>query len=103
MKASIEDIVVMTLIGIVACLLLAALGARMARRIGQPPVIGEILMGIALGPSLIGLLPGDIDEALFPPRPARFSTSSLRSPWRCSCSGSVTTSSSRAFGVGAHD
>lgn len=35
-------------------------------RLGQPIVIGEIVAGIALGPSLLGLLPGDLDERLFP-------------------------------------
>jgi Kef-type K+ transport system membrane component KefB len=36
------------------------------RRFGQPAVLGEILAGIALGPSLLGLLPGDLTERLFP-------------------------------------
>lgn len=34
-------------------------------RLGQPVVIGEIVAGIALGPSLLGLLPGKLDERLF--------------------------------------
>jgi Kef-type K+ transport system membrane component KefB len=38
-----------------------------AAKLGQPPVIGEIVAGIALGPSLLGLLPGHLDKALFPP------------------------------------
>ena len=36
------------------------------RRFGQPAVLGEILAGIALGPSLLGLFPGDLTERLFP-------------------------------------
>ncbi|WP_222942296.1 cation:proton antiporter, partial [Actinoplanes teichomyceticus] len=40
---------------------------RAARRLGQPVVVGEILAGIALGPSLLGLLPGDLTSAVFPP------------------------------------
>lgn len=44
----------------------AGLFAGIARRLGQPPVIGEIVAGIALGPSLLGLLPGDLTETLFP-------------------------------------
>lgn len=36
-------------------------------RLRQPPVIGEIVAGIALGPSLLGLLPGQLDAKLFPP------------------------------------
>ncbi|MFD3819818.1 cation:proton antiporter [Streptomyces rubiginosohelvolus] len=31
-------------------------GSALARRIGQPPVVGEIAAGILLGPSLLGLL-----------------------------------------------
>ncbi|MFG2357682.1 cation:proton antiporter [Streptomyces sp. NPDC048521] len=41
------------------------LGAA-ARRLGQPPVIGQLFAGIALGPSLLGLAPGRIYEMLFP-------------------------------------
>ncbi|WP_436791391.1 cation:proton antiporter [Yinghuangia sp. YIM S10712] len=37
-----------------------------ARRLGQPEVIGQIFAGIALGPSLLGHLPGDPTETLFP-------------------------------------
>ncbi|MFF9478358.1 cation:proton antiporter [Streptomyces sp. NPDC014733] len=40
--------------------------ARLCRRLGQPPVIGEILAGIALGPSLLGLFPGNLPDLLFP-------------------------------------
>jgi Kef-type K+ transport system membrane component KefB len=39
---------------------------RWLRRMGQPVVIGEILAGIALGPSLLGLLPGNPTHVIFP-------------------------------------
>ncbi|MFH8724397.1 cation:proton antiporter [Streptomyces termitum] len=39
-----------------------------ARRLGQPPVVGQLFAGIALGPSLLGLLPGQLQETLFPPQ-----------------------------------
>jgi Kef-type K+ transport system membrane component KefB len=42
-----------------------ALGSA-ARRLGQPPVIGQLFAGIALGPSLLGLAPGRVYETLFP-------------------------------------
>lgn len=42
-----------------------AFGA-LARRIGQTPVIGEIVAGILLGPSLLGMIPGNVDKLLFP-------------------------------------
>ncbi|MFC4148111.1 cation:proton antiporter [Micromonospora mangrovi] len=47
-------------------LLVAHLFGGIARRLGQPVVIGEIIAGIALGPSLLGLLPGDLTHVLFP-------------------------------------
>jgi Kef-type K+ transport system membrane component KefB len=34
--------------------------ARVAARYGQPAVIGEILGGIVLGPTLLGRLPGHL-------------------------------------------
>ena len=36
------------------------------RRLHQPAVVGEIIAGIALGPSLLGALPGHLDRHLFP-------------------------------------
>jgi Kef-type K+ transport system membrane component KefB len=44
------------LASLAAILLAARILATIARRLGQPPVIGEILAGIALGPSLLGAL-----------------------------------------------
>ena len=49
------------LIGLVAKL--AGLGLR---RLGQPAVIGEILVGIALGPSLLGAIRPGLPAQLFP-------------------------------------
>jgi Kef-type K+ transport system membrane component KefB len=40
------------------------LGA-VARRLGQPTVVGQIIAGIALGPSLLGRLPGHLTTRLF--------------------------------------
>jgi len=50
---------------LIAC---KAIGALMPR-IGQPKVIGEIIAGILLGPSLFGLLAPSAQAALFPPAP----------------------------------
>ncbi|HEX6472881.1 MAG TPA: cation:proton antiporter [Streptosporangiaceae bacterium] len=54
-------------VGDVAVIVVASwlLGA-LARRCGQPSVIGHIIAGIALGPTLLGRLPGDLTERLFP-------------------------------------
>ncbi len=35
-------------------------------RVGQPPVVGEMVAGVVLGPSLLGLLLPGAQEALFP-------------------------------------
>jgi K+:H+ antiporter len=40
-------------------------------RIGQPSVMGMLLGGILLGPSVLGLLWPDLQHALFPPVPAQ--------------------------------
>ena len=47
-------------------LVVGAVLGRLVRRLRQPPVIGEIIAGIALGPSLLGLLPGDPTAHVFP-------------------------------------
>lgn len=43
----------------------AILGA-LARRCGQPTVVGQILTGVLLGPTLLGRLPGHLTSHLFP-------------------------------------
>lgn len=39
---------------------------EVARRLGQPQVIGELLAGVVLGPSLLGWLLPSLDHTLFP-------------------------------------
>jgi Kef-type K+ transport system membrane component KefB len=52
----------------VAVILIAAYaGGALFERAGQPGVIGQIVAGILLGPTLLGALPGDPSSALFPP------------------------------------
>lgn len=51
------------LLGLTAIVLLARLLGALARRLGQPAVSGEVLAGIALGPTLFH---GAISDALFP-------------------------------------
>ncbi len=38
-----------------------------ARRFGQPQVVGEMVAGVLMGPSFFGLLWGDAQQFLFPP------------------------------------
>ncbi len=47
-------------------LITSTLVVALARKMRQPAVIGEILTGIILGPSILGLLPGDPVGFLFP-------------------------------------
>jgi Kef-type K+ transport system membrane component KefB len=39
---------------------------RIARRLGQPQVVGEMIAGVLLGPSLFGLLAPEWQQAVFP-------------------------------------
>jgi Kef-type K+ transport system membrane component KefB len=54
------------LLQLVAVLLVVQLLGSLCKRIGQQWVIGEILAGLALGPSLLGMLWPDLKSALFP-------------------------------------
>jgi Kef-type K+ transport system membrane component KefB len=60
------DVVTADLIGDIALVVGASslLGA-LARRVGQPTVVGQIAAGILLGPSLLGRLPGHLTHHLF--------------------------------------
>ncbi|WP_222720268.1 cation:proton antiporter [Actinomadura sp. HBU206391] len=52
--------------GIAFVLIAGTLLGNFARRLRQPPVIGEIAAGILLGPSVLGLLPGNLTDHIFP-------------------------------------
>ena len=52
--------------GVSVILVAGSLLVPVLRRVRQPPVIAEIAAGILLGPSLLGLLPGDLPDRLFP-------------------------------------
>jgi len=54
------------LVQIVTIIIVSRIFALFFRRIHQPAVIGEIVAGIALGPSLLGLLSPELSSALFP-------------------------------------
>ena len=52
---------------IVVILIVAGLFRRLFRRLGQPPVMGEMIAGIFLGPSVLGLIFPQAMAFLFPP------------------------------------
>lgn len=61
------DSVIAAVIGDIALVfVVSSLLAAVARRFGQPAVIGQIFTGIILGPSLLGRLPGHLTSHLFP-------------------------------------
>ncbi|MGH7452055.1 MAG: cation:proton antiporter, partial [bacterium] len=51
---------------IVTIILVARIFSSLLKKIGQPAVIGEIVAGIALGPSLLGWLLPEFSAFLFP-------------------------------------
>jgi Kef-type K+ transport system membrane component KefB len=61
-----ETLLAVTMAGIALALIAGTLFGALARRWRQPPVVGEIAAGIVLGPSLLGLLPGQLTERVFP-------------------------------------
>lgn len=54
------------LLQIIVIIIVARLFASLFRRVGQPPVMGEMVAGIALGPSLLGLVWPQASAFLFP-------------------------------------
>jgi Kef-type K+ transport system membrane component KefB len=56
----------MVLADLALILAAALLFARLAAAVRQPAVMGEITAGLALGPSLLGMLPGKPTAVLFP-------------------------------------
>ncbi|MFH8404887.1 cation:proton antiporter [Streptomyces sp. NPDC018019] len=61
-------------LAVVVILLVCRLAGRALRALGQPPVVGEMVAGVVLGPSVLGLLAPGVEAALFPPelRPALY-------------------------------
>ncbi|MFI0257943.1 cation:proton antiporter [Streptomyces sp. NPDC017056] len=61
-------------LAVVVILLVCRLVGRALRALGQPPVVGEMVAGVVLGPSVLGLLAPGVETALFPQelRPALY-------------------------------
>ncbi|MGW4272609.1 cation:proton antiporter [Streptomyces seoulensis] len=54
-------------LAVVVVLVVCRAVSRLLGTVGQPPVVGEMVAGVVLGPSVLGaLLPG-VESALFPP------------------------------------
>ncbi|MEV7505728.1 cation:proton antiporter [Streptomyces sp. NPDC093018] len=63
---SVADVTTAVLGDIAVILLVSTLLGGLARRFGQPAVIGQILTGVVLGPTLLGRFPGNPTGRLFP-------------------------------------
>ncbi|SDC94071.1 Kef-type K+ transport system, membrane component KefB [Geodermatophilus telluris] len=63
----VAEIIAYVFLDLAVIMVIARLMGRLAVRVGQPAVVGEIVAGILLGPTLLGALPGDLDTLLFPP------------------------------------
>lgn len=61
-----NSVVVVVIGDIALVILVSSLLGSAARRCGQPTVIGQILTGVLLGPSVLGHLPGQLSSHLFP-------------------------------------
>jgi Kef-type K+ transport system membrane component KefB len=63
--------VTLHVLGTLAAVILAGtLMAQLCKFIGQPPVIGEVIAGLALGPSLLGMISPEAMHMLMPPESA---------------------------------
>lgn len=63
---STDDLTAIVFVDIAIIVAVARLVGGLFRKIRQPAVVGEIVAGIALGPSLLGLLPGHLPTRIFP-------------------------------------
>jgi len=63
---NLEHPLALLLIQIITIVIVARIFGWIFRKIGQPTVIGEIIAGIVLGPSLFGMYFPGLKEALFP-------------------------------------
>ena len=61
------DILSHVLLALVVVVVVARLVGCVFRFLGQPPVIGEVLAGILLGPSLLGRMAPELSASLLPP------------------------------------
>jgi len=61
-----EDITARVFLSIAIIIVVARIFGVLARKVRQPAVVGEIVAGIVLGPSLLGLFGEDLPQDLFP-------------------------------------
>lgn len=67
-----EQAILLFLVQFGVILLTARLLGELSSRLGQPPVLGELLGGLLLGPSVLGVWAPGVQAVLFPPDPLAF-------------------------------
>ncbi|MGH9125074.1 MAG: cation:proton antiporter [Acidimicrobiales bacterium] len=65
-KRSADDTAAIVFIDVAIVMVLARLAGVAARKLRQPAVVGEIIAGIALGPTILGWFPGHLTTKVFP-------------------------------------
>ena len=69
-RVDVETLILPVLVQLTVIVAAARVFGALARRVGQPSVVGEIVAGLLLGPSLFGWLAPDLFAAVFrPPLP----------------------------------
>src|SRR5215211_923209 len=66
-KLDVEHLLLPVLVQLAVIIVAARLFGTLARRVGQPSVVGEIVAGLILGPSLFGWLSPDLFALVFRP------------------------------------
>lgn len=61
-----HELSIVFFLALAAILLACRLVGYLARFVGQPQVVGEMIAGVLIGPSLLGLLAPQVQHALFP-------------------------------------
>ena len=94
-----EQTVVAFFIAVVVVMLFARLCGSLMPRIGQPRVMGEVLAGILLGPTLFGAIAPDLQAEIFAPGHRPLSSAWRRTwGWSSTCSSSAWRSISGSCG-----
>jgi Kef-type K+ transport system membrane component KefB len=71
MNRTADEVAAFVFLDVAVIIIAARLMAALFRKIGQPAVVGEIVAGVMLGPSLLGALPGNLPAAIFPVQQVR--------------------------------
>ena len=61
----VEHILFLTLVQVAIIIVTARIAGSLARRVGQPRAVGEILAGLVLGPSVLGMLAPETFRLIF--------------------------------------